>query len=76
MSLPFLKKRNEVSAAPIETKERKPDAEPEYDALESAAEELCSAIQSKDYKSIASALRAAFELLDSEPHFEGPHLKD
>lgn len=72
--LPFLKRTKDASvSAPVETIERKPDQEPEYDALESAAEDLCSALTSKDYKAAAAALRATFQLLDSEPHEEGPH---
>lgn len=70
--LPFLKKEASV-VVPIETKKREPDSEPEYDTLESAADDLISAIHSKDTPSVAAALRAAFDLLDSEPHKEGPH---
>jgi hypothetical protein len=74
--LPFLKHNYEGSAsAPVESVERKPDEESEdYDALESAAEDLCHAIEAKDYKAAAAALRAAFELCDTEPHKEGPHI--
>lgn len=73
--LPFLKHKQEGSMSePIDSIERKPDGdEEEYDGLESAAEDLCHAIEAKDYKAAASALRAAFDLLDSEPHYEGPH---
>lgn len=73
--LPYLRQKQEGSAsAPIEAIERKPDeGAAEYDVLESAAEDLCKAIESKDYKAAASALRAAFELLESEPHEEGSH---
>lgn len=38
-----------------------------------ASEDLTRAIHSKDINAVASALRAAFEILDSEPHDEGPH---
>ena len=73
--LPFLKKLDEASvSAPAEIKKREPDEEPEYDSLESAGHDLIDAIHSKDAKSVAAALRAAFELLDSEPHQEGPHI--
>ena len=69
--LPYLKKQKEGSvSAPIESIKREPDGEPEYDALESAAEDLCNALESKDYKAAAMALRAAFELLESQPHEE------
>lgn len=74
--LPFLKLKKESAASgPIESVERKPDEGSEdYDVLESAAEDLCHAIESKDYKAVAAALRAAFELVDSQPHEEGPHI--
>jgi hypothetical protein len=74
--LPFLKKaKEEASASTTEKVLRKPDdeSEEEFDSLEVAAEELLFAIEKKDTKAIAAALRAAFELCDSEPHFEGPH---
>ena len=72
--LPFLKLNHEGRASgPIESIERKSDETEEYDSLESAAEDLCHAIEAKDYKAAASALRAAFDLLDSQPHQEGPH---
>lgn len=71
--LPFLKRAQDAAAsAPVESIERKPD-EPEsqeYDALESAAEELGTALAAKDYKAAATALRAAFQMLESEPHSE------
>jgi hypothetical protein len=74
--LPFLKHSQDASmSAPVESVEREPDegAEDDYDSLESAAEDLCAAIGAKDYKAVAAALRAAFELMDSEPHEEADH---
>ena len=62
--------------APSDVLQRKPDQEPEYDVLESAAEDLCNAVHAKDYKAVAVALRAAFELMDSAPHEEGPHTNE
>ncbi len=74
MSLPFLKNKKEAGiSGPIESIERKSDHEEEYDPLESAAEDILQAIESKDHKYLAQALRAAFELMDSGPHEEGPH---
>lgn len=73
--LPFLKLNKDASASgPVDSLERNPDSEPEYDALESAAEDLINAIHSKDAKGAAAALRAAFELADSQPHEEGEHI--
>jgi hypothetical protein len=75
--LPFLKRHNEGSAStPVELVKRKPDDEAEYDALESAVEDLFAAYKSNDIKAGCVALRAAFDLLDGEPHAEGPHVED
>lgn len=52
---------------------READDESDYDMLESASEDLISAVHSKDVKAVCSALRAAFQMLDMEPHSEGPH---
>lgn len=74
--LPFLKNKNEASVSqPPDQITRKPDDEADsYDPLHSAAEDLKSAIQSGNVKSIAEALRAAFEICDSQPHEEGEHV--
>jgi hypothetical protein len=72
--LPFLKHKQEGSMSedddPIK---RDHDEESDYDMLESASEDLISAVHSKDVKAVCSALRAAFEMLDMEPHQEGQH---
>ena len=58
--IPALKRKEDVGiSAPAESIERKPDEDAEYDVLESAAEDLCNAIKSDDYKAAAAALRAA-----------------
>lgn len=70
--LPFLKNKQEGSmSGPVEPIKREHDED--YDMLESAAEDLISAVHSKDVKAVASALKAAFEMCDSQPHEEGPH---
>jgi hypothetical protein len=72
--LPFLKNKQEGSMSmPADPIKREPDEESDYDMLESASEDLIHAIHSKDVKAVCSALRAAFEMLDMEPHEEGPH---
>jgi hypothetical protein len=38
--------------------------------LEVAAEEMMSALEAKDAKSLVRALRSAFEILESQPHAE------
>lgn len=69
--LPFLKlKQDAAASSPVESIKREPDNEPEYDVLESAAEDLCHAVEKKDYKAAAAALRAAFDLMESQPHEE------
>lgn len=73
--LPFLKDKKEASvSAPPSTITRESDDESDsFDSLEVAAQDLCDAIHSRNYKAVAEALRAAFELCESEPHEEGPH---
>lgn len=73
--LPFLKHNQDASASsPIESIKREPDEGADYDSLESAAEDLKQALDEGNVKAIAAALRAAFELCDSEPHEEGEHI--
>lgn len=74
--LPFLKRQQEGSASsPVEHIKRDSDeGSEEYDMLESAAEDLISAVHSKDVKAVCSALRAAFEMMDAQPHEEGEHI--
>ena len=59
------------------TETRKPDensAKPEEsndnEGLEMAAQDLIDAVHNKDPKAAASAMRAAFELMESQPHEE------
>jgi hypothetical protein len=69
--LPALRRQKEVSiSAPAESIKRDPDEGAEYDVLESAAEDLCKAVHANDYKGVAVALRAAFELMETQPHEE------
>jgi hypothetical protein len=72
--LPFLKHKQDAAGSashPVEV--RKHDEDFEYDSLHSAAHDLMMALEAKDASAIAQALRAAFEICDSEPHIEGPH---
>ncbi len=76
MNLPFLKhKQDGGMQSPIESVKREPDEdkEEEFDSLEGAMSELYEALNAKNYKGAAQIFRSAFELLDSEPHEEGPH---
>ena len=69
--LPMLRRRQEASVSvPSEVVMREPDDESSYDPLLSCAEDLLSAINSKDIKSIAEALSSAFVILESQPDEE------
>lgn len=78
--LPFLKNRN--VPPPIADPDnqgstavkRKPDQEEDLDLLEQAAKEFLSAVSAKDAKALAAAFKACCDIVDSQPHVEGPHL--
>lgn len=46
------------------------------EALNAAASDLLNSIHLKDLTGVASALRSAFQVLDSESHEEGPHFDE
>lgn len=77
--LPFLKKNKEASVSmPAETITRESDHEEagdEIDMLHYAADDLIKAIHSKSPKAVAEALKAAFDICDALPHYEGEHLE-
>ena len=77
-NLPFLKKKTQQPGIAVEY--RSPDddeSEPNKDEpLEACAEDLIRCVASSDKAGVAKALRAAFDILDSEPHEEGPHTND
>ena len=73
MTLPFLKRTKEGSVSmPVETVKRTPDDESSesYDYMESVADDLISAVHSKDSKGVVAALKAAFEIMEESPHEE------
>lgn len=76
--LPFLKPRKQSDG--IATVYRAPDeGKPEdssSDGLEIAMEDLSKAHDAKDYKAMAEAFKAAFDICEAAPHHEGPHLED
>ena len=72
--LPFLKAKEASVSMPAESVKRKPDEEEDMDYLEGCMAELCEAVKSGDAKGAAAAFRAAFQILESEPHEEGEHL--
>lgn len=72
--LPFLKRHKEAStSAPTDRMVREHDEDHDMDSMEVAAHDLKEALKKDDVQAIAQALRAAFEIADSEPHEEGPH---
>lgn len=77
--LPFLKKQRPVAGIVIETRKpdegKEPEAAGDESGLESAAHDLLMAIEAKDVKAMAAAMKAAFEIMESQPHEEGEHLE-
>lgn len=73
--LPFLKNTKEggISTPPDKIK-RESDEGSDLDLLETCSQDLISAIHSKDAKGVKEALKAFFEICDSEPHEEGEHI--
>jgi DNA-binding GntR family transcriptional regulator len=81
MALPFLMKPKVSSTTIVE--HRKPDETVGEDSpdsndegLNSAASDLIDAVHSRDVKGAAAAMRAAFELMESQPHEEINHDED
>lgn len=75
--LPFMKKDKEASVSAVPSRiKREPDHEVDYDSLEAAAQDVLAALESKNVRDLAIAIRAAFEICDSEPHVEGPHIEE
>jgi hypothetical protein len=73
--LPFLKKKHQTGVI-TQTRQPDEDKEPkdsEDQGLMACAQDLIDAIQASDSKRVAAALRAAFEIVDSQPHEEGEH---
>lgn len=80
--LPFLKRKDSQIGGVI-VKHRKPDETPQAEdqddpsaAIHACAHDLMKALEAKDVAGIAEALHSAFEILDSQPHLEGPHEDD
>ena len=75
--LPILK--NNAKQTGVMVKNRKPDSPEKQPSknedLEVCAKDIMHAINTKDIKGLAEAIRAAFQVLESEPHEEGPHIE-
>jgi hypothetical protein len=75
MALPFLRKKQSVG---LIIQHRKPDGQVEVShsqddgdaGMIAVAEDLAKALEAKDYRAAAEALKAAFEIFESEPHTE------
>lgn len=75
---PFMSKKKTVG---LIVEHRQPDGniqeshstDDEEHAHIAAAEDILRAIKDNDPRHLALALKAAFEIFDSEPHVEGPH---
>lgn len=82
MPLPFLAHNKIRKDQPnLIVQHREPDdKESEQDdlteGLKAVALDLLHAIESKDISRIAEAFKAGFELCDSSPHEEGPHINE
>jgi hypothetical protein len=81
MPLPFDKNKQKTAALHVDV--RRPDAADELSedkddmsGLIYAAHDLLTAIEAKDVKGISEAFRAAFEILEAEPHFEAEHTNE
>ena len=76
MSLPFLNQKR-VAGSIMATRKAEGGIMDEdmegQDPLHSAMEDLHSAMKAGNIEEMASAMRAAFQMLDAEPHEEGPH---
>lgn len=76
--LPFLKPKK-LSAIIIHKTKPEGGTEPmheegeEMPELVGAAENLISAVHAKDAHATAEAIKAAFEICESYPHYEGEH---
>lgn len=75
--LPFLKKTIKPTGIAIEV--RKPDQEPQDSgdmAMESVAKDLLDAIEMKDHKKLAMAIRNAFEIMDEPSEQESEMVQE
>jgi hypothetical protein len=77
MSLPPFLKHKKIAGLIVEqrkVKDDKPEQESnDSEGLHACAQEIIQAIEMKDHRALASALQAAFQLMEMAPHEEGPH---
>ena len=77
--LPFLKNKQRTQTGIVQqvrspdTEENQEDSNPDA-SIEACAQDLIDAVHAKDVKAASEAIKAAFEILDSQPHEEGEHI--
>lgn len=65
--LPFLKNRDDgAGVGPIETVERKPDEDSEFDMIDAIAEDLLKAIEKKDVSMVKEALASLVQHIQDQ----------
>ncbi len=78
--LPFMKPKHTGGLIVTQRKADGGDIEKhddsDTDGLGACAADLIRAVHAKDEAGVAAAMRAAFEILDSAPHDEGPHTNE
>lgn len=80
MSMPWLRRKREqpifltkVKNNSIQEVGTTTEEPAELDEIEGVAEEMIKAFEQKDAKKLAETLRAAFQLMELEPHEEVEH---
>lgn len=81
--LPFLKNKTKNGTGIVERLHRPEDSYKQQQTEETSTDsndlEICAidilkAIKTNDIKGLADAIKAAFEICDSQPHVEGEHI--
>ena len=83
MALPFLKNKQQSVAGLIMKhrsqdgiKDDMPEDSNDNEGLHSCAQDLINAVHAKDVPAVASAMRAAFDIMESQPHDEADNSFD
>lgn len=72
--MPWLRRRREAAIVTAQVKDGEIVKESEeQDEIQMIAEEMIQAIEKKDAKKLAEALRASFQMMELEPHEEIEH---
>lgn len=70
----MMKRKGEMPEEEMPMDEESMEEGGEDEGLEQCAMELIDAVKGADVQGVIGALRAAFHILDAEPHEEGEHL--